>query len=123
MTSYLFRTNKTSLTNNQLLILDVIFDGGAKPSMLRQRYFAEQWHAPSHSLSDEQVNSTIKQWLIDGVLEVHSGEDGRYVTMTQAGGDMWAAERCPIWDRYCTCLLYTSPSPRDLSTSRMPSSA
>ena len=24
---------------------------------------------------------------------------------------------------YCICLLYTSPSPRDLSTSRMPSSA
>ena len=24
---------------------------------------------------------------------------------------------------FCTCLLYTSPSPRDLSTSRMPSSA
>ena len=23
----------------------------------------------------------------------------------------------------CDCLLYTSPSPRDLSTSRMPSSA
>ena len=26
-------------------------------------------------------------------------------------------------DLYLTCLLYTSPSPRDLSTSRMPSSA
>ena len=26
-------------------------------------------------------------------------------------------------DRYRVCLLYTSPSPRDLSTSRMPSSA
>ena len=26
-------------------------------------------------------------------------------------------------DYQCTCLLYTSPSPRDLSTSRMPSSA
>ena len=25
--------------------------------------------------------------------------------------------------RYSICLLYTSPSPRDLSTSRMPSSA
>ena len=25
--------------------------------------------------------------------------------------------------RICACLLYTSPSPRDLSTSRMPSSA
>eukprot|EP00831_Metopus_contortus_P042261 TRINITY_DN33417_c0_g1_i2.p4 TRINITY_DN33417_c0_g1~~TRINITY_DN33417_c0_g1_i2.p4 ORF type:complete len:101 (-),score=15.93 TRINITY_DN33417_c0_g1_i2:121-423(-) len=28
-----------------------------------------------------------------------------------------------IFDPYFTCLLYTSPSPRDLSTSRMPSSA
>ena len=26
-------------------------------------------------------------------------------------------------EQYITCLLYTSPSPRDLSTSRMPSSA
>ena len=30
----------------------------------------------------------------------------------------------PSWQHWCgTCLLYTSPSPRDLSTSRMPSSA
>ena len=28
-----------------------------------------------------------------------------------------------LLDRYLVCLLYTSPSPRDLSTSRMPSSA
>ena len=28
-----------------------------------------------------------------------------------------------FYDRLITCLLYTSPSPRDLSTSRMPSSA
>ena len=28
-----------------------------------------------------------------------------------------------IMDEYYDCLLYTSPSPRDLSTSRMPSSA
>ena len=27
------------------------------------------------------------------------------------------------YDKYKGCLLYTSPSPRDLSTSRMPSSA
>ena len=29
----------------------------------------------------------------------------------------------PATERLNTCLLYTSPSPRDLSTSRMPSSA
>ena len=28
-----------------------------------------------------------------------------------------------VLDQCITCLLYTSPSPRDLSTSRMPSSA
>ena len=28
-----------------------------------------------------------------------------------------------VVDKSLTCLLYTSPSPRDLSTSRMPSSA
>ena len=28
-----------------------------------------------------------------------------------------------LYDNEWTCLLYTSPSPRDLSTSRMPSSA
>ena len=28
-----------------------------------------------------------------------------------------------LMDIYSSCLLYTSPSPRDLSTSRMPSSA
>ena len=30
---------------------------------------------------------------------------------------------CALADEVDTCLLYTSPSPRDLSTSRMPSSA
>ena len=33
---------------------------------------------------------------------------------------MWAIHKCAF---YLNCLLYTSPSPRDLSTSRMPSSA
>ena len=28
-----------------------------------------------------------------------------------------------ILDRYISCLLYTSPSPRDVEESRMPSSA
>ena len=32
-------------------------------------------------------------------------------------------ESCAAELRACGCLLYTSPSPRDLSTSRMPSSA
>ena len=34
-----------------------------------------------------------------------------------------AEEVCDGADNDCDCLLYTSPSPRDLTTSRMPSSA
>ena len=34
-----------------------------------------------------------------------------------------AHEDLDTYPRHETCLLYTSPSPRDLSTSRMPSSA
>ena len=33
------------------------------------------------------------------------------------------ANGCYVFDRYYTCLLYTSPSPRDGLLSRMPSSA
>ena len=33
------------------------------------------------------------------------------------------ASGCGFTPQYEGCLLYTSPSPRDLSTSRMPSSA
>ena len=28
-----------------------------------------------------------------------------------------------MWNEHCSCLLYTSPSPRDTMSSRMPSSA
>ena len=39
-----------------------------------------------------------------------------------AAGDVLVKDNVPATG-YDICLLYTSPSPRDLSTSRMPSSA
>ena len=51
------------------------------------------------------------------------------VVATQSDADPLAAELSPAHadadanSDGNTCLLYTSPSPRDLSTSRMPSSA
>ena len=55
----------------------------------------------------------------------------RALSMTHAvaRSDKFRAERDTFGDlqvpadKYWGCLLYTSPSPRDLSTSRMPSSA
>ena len=37
--------------------------------------------------------------------------------------DLELCSNDPLTGWYRDCLLYTSPSPRDLSTSRMPSSA
>ena len=43
-------------------------------------------------------------------------QSGTQVTKSEMLGWDW-------WNNDGPCLLYTSPSPRDLSTSRMPSSA
>ena len=47
------------------------------------------------------------------------------IDMRDQGGDLVEmAEENGVWaGNFSICLLYTSPSPRDLSTSRMPSSA
>ena len=47
------------------------------------------------------------------VIEINRVVDGDTIDVTIDLG----------FDLYKNCLLYTSPSPRDLSTSRMPSSA
>ena len=52
--------------------------------------------------------------------------DGVYVALTLKANQWWRNLRggtCTAVIRGERCLLYTSPSPRDLSTSRMPSSA
>ena len=50
-----------------------------------------------------------------------------FVQDLEASIDRWAsmfgAGPFVVAPHHKTCLLYTSPSPRDLSTSRMPSSA
>ena len=56
-------------------------------------------------------------------LEVAKGYDVIVIVSAMSGKTNelvgWVNETSPLYD----CLLYTSPSPRDLSTSRMPSSA
>jgi len=47
---------------------------------------------------------------------------GPNVDLTDAAGIL-AEQNRQREDKFKDCLLYTSPSPRDLSTSRMPSSA
>eukprot|EP00831_Metopus_contortus_P000531 TRINITY_DN101_c0_g1_i2.p3 TRINITY_DN101_c0_g1~~TRINITY_DN101_c0_g1_i2.p3 ORF type:complete len:144 (+),score=28.83 TRINITY_DN101_c0_g1_i2:77-508(+) len=48
------------------------------------------------------------------------GKESKKVAKKQAN---YSPQQSPLFHNIQICLLYTSPSPRDLSTSRMPSSA
>ena len=58
----------------------------------------------SLSRANNEVSKSMER-LATGRQNANAGDRSSYVAMAD------------------TCLLYTSPSPRDLSTSRMPSSA
>ena len=65
-----------------------------------------------------EVDMYICSWC--GRMAFFEPEDVREKRFRDACGEMTMDElRAIVYD----CLLYTSPSPRDLSTSRMPSSA
>ena len=79
------------------------------------------------------AEEAIPMWIEDSVL--HIGAEATAISGSWMGREAVLkkreprAYRHPSLDRKLTrqrlaaCLLYTSPSPRDLSTSRMPSSA
>ena len=66
---------------------------------------------------EKEKSSLGFQWLID-----HQEDDGSWYSEYQANKNI-SSRKESNFSSYIACLLYTSPSPRDLSTSRMPSSA
>ena len=71
------------------------------------------------NLSDEEISKRIKDLGLENDLINHEGlTPGMLVTL----GEQKVLSLIDLAD-LASCLLYTSPSPRDLSTSRMPSSA
>ena len=85
---------------------------------LNKTFFDNEWYVSHRSIyeydtNNNQTSNMYQNW--DGVMWVNSS---RIVQEYDANGNR------TLWqDQYWSCLLYTSPSPRDLSTSRMPSSA
>ena len=80
------------------------------------------WHMDTGTtVVDEDGNSgVVDATMKDAILtheRVHEGHFKRAATLTVGAYEDW-------WDLpYVSCLLYTSPSPRDRQKSRMPSSA
>ena len=72
----------------------------------------------------ELVAAQLRKAPPEKILEVCRDADAlivQYASITRRVVE--GLEKCRVIARYGVCLLYTSPSPRDLSTYRMPSSA
>ena len=82
-------------------------------------------------MSEETIYSNLKQLGGDTVLPTNPEEAELERVENPQAGVRYAVRftapeftsLCPMTGQPDFCLLYTSPSPRDLSTSRMPSSA
>jgi hypothetical protein len=112
-----FRTSKTWLTDEQLILLDVLFQGGASFDLLRDEGFREQFNLPySHNLNDGQLQCQLR-WLCErGVLEAKRDHDRIVFHVTAAGGALWSQERCPVWERYCIETYKTTSRGRTMMT-------
>lgn len=99
-----YRSGETSLTNDELLLLDVVFWIDATPAHLRRHGFEARWNSEPHALDDGSLLATLSQLQRDRVLIQTSQEfrGQKYLSMTKEGGELWSLERRPIWDRYCS---------------------
>ena len=64
----------------------------------------------------EGIEGSGKSTSLNTIVEILTERNIEFILTKEPGGG-------PLGKTLRTCLLYTSPSPRDLSTSRMPSSA
>ena len=68
------------------------------------------------TLVNEVENEAINRRSLERMVGRFRGHPVERIKVCQA--EIWFCGRC-----FCSCLLYTSPSPRDQRGSRMPSSA
>ena len=80
----------------------------------KEAFQAEQ--AAAAAKANEAADASMKAYIAEKGLKAQRDESGLYWTVEKPGTD-------PKPTVASTCLLYTSPSPRDATLSRMPSSA
>ena len=120
-----FRSASLGLANKAEAGFDpvTVADKGAEDAM-RAVLAAER---PDDGIFGEERERTTGTsgltWVLDPIDGTRAYISGLPLWGTLIALDDGQAGRIGIIDQPYICLLYTSPSPRDLSTSRMPSSA
>lgn len=112
-----YRTNASSLTDGELILLDVLFNAGCGFQQLRDCVFKPQWNLTySHGLSDLQLLETLKSLVHRAILKSFTVDQREVFEMTPKGGEIWSLERCPDWDRYCRERYSTTSRDRTMMT-------
>lgn len=106
MDSRFTRTFRTSLSDSELILFDALFDVWDTPESLLPSNFAGAFNLPyTHDLDTPGVRSTIEdlieRGLIQSRVEPTRAREIRWLALTAAGGELWALEREPAWDRFC----------------------
>jgi hypothetical protein len=98
------RTHTTNLTDDELLLLDVMFNVVVIPPMLRQCNFTPQFNLSSHSINDASLDLTLSRFSEDGIIQTLGDRfrGHQYISLTKLGGELWSSERCPVWEWYCS---------------------
>jgi len=93
------------------------------PTQFQLAVIQDSAHGKAAQLNLEGTATAAKAYHIGS--HTSTFEAGFYIRNAHKFDDSYEIDHCPIDPTTVpmTCLLYTSPSPRDLSTSRMPSSA
>ena len=78
---------------------------------------------PDRSFPPGEASDKAQAKSKHGAAGKSSASRGRKRARQSRDSDINSDEECNKEEQRQLCLLYTSPSPRDLSTSRMPSSA
>jgi len=110
-----YRTNMTWLSEDDLIILDVMFDGGVPFRLLRQENFQDQWNLTySHNLADDELRWRLRRLCEQDVIGTERYENDMFFCMTSIGGDLWSQERCPVWERFCSDRYRTTSQDRTM---------
>ncbi|MCA9166038.1 MAG: hypothetical protein KDB23_00145 [Planctomycetales bacterium] len=110
------RTFETTLTDDELLLFDVMFDGNSSFRSLRRETFETRWMWHPHNLTDAQLQETLASLVESGLLSIERHDGREYFQLTPDGGNKWEAERLPDWHRYATERYGETPSGRSVVT-------
>ncbi len=107
MKSKLMRTSETYLSDDELIIFDVLFDSEIPINALKAgEDFSLRFNYPSHDLNVDELIDTIDKLVSIGLIRLNLSVTPKnkqiitFVGLTEKGGNLWEQERSPIWGKY-----------------------